>query len=867
MAVTDVGALKIRADYGQARIRRERLVSVTSGAYVPAGLKVKNGWSGFWGTKHSDGRTFETWVDPITSTLMLAPAPLLPSWQTTNTGIYARIPKSSFTFVDSTAWYESPKNGSASNYLILKDSDAASANRYGITTANFSANQPTYVSWFDWNWGADKAPRLVIGFGRLNTGIAPDTTNTAVGIAFYGDGQAEVWINGELSASYPYASKDDDETKQGQNTAQRFITAMIFPMGGGILVVTNQGGGFFHPLDGYDQNDPTQVITPEAPFWFLAPIGKAEVEVAKIQFPATAYRAALKTVWMEAPEAGEVPTFTVYASHSSTSAAPGDGVVAALQNTLVATPFVPDGVTRDCRTRLTLSGGPSSTPYVFGVMSGFDPIQEDTDDSEELDVTPQVTQWAMECPESWSGVKMSMTVRDPAAIDPEGTARLESIGSRPLAAVYVDADGEDRWLMDGISGDPEEEASIADYTKKVYLEARDYWSIFETVSFSDDFPLDGMTLGAAYDFMARSAGLSGDQIDIGADAYAFTLPQSAAGRGDWALLVKRGDKVAHWLERLHSEYSATFFMGVKPSADPLVRKVFTVMSPDELGREPKLRIFHRMAWAKTYIEDTEGVADAADIRWVAGHRTYRNQRKVTLRPESTDIWVMGIDRKTMRPILAHYPDRDRQDPSVAPSLRVLGWRGLLDKYGLYLPSLNTKNAVIRACKLLFKRLCHPRELIEWEGEQLIDPDTLLPLWRGDCVELEHSHHTEVEVDPDTGEETTIDVADVYLVRILSWSAASRLEVSDAAAERPSYVRPTRYTAEILVDVTEGLEGEPRGSDGVGHVSALAGTLKAALAAFRWKVAYTRTTGPEPAGDGPKPPIDVYILPDDDDEDA
>jgi hypothetical protein len=862
MPVTDVAALKVWLDHDQERVRRERLASVAQGAFVPAGVTSKSGWSPFWGDRDpGDSQTFLTWVDPITSTLMLTPAPLLPGWASTGTGIYARLAKANFTLNTPSLWYEAPKNGAASKYLVLQSSAAALADRSGVTTADYPANQPVYISWFDWNWGGDKVLAMAIGYGAT-AGLATAT----LAIAFYRDGQAEVWVSGSVAGTYPYTTKDDDETSSGASTSQRFVSAMIFPMSGGILVVTNQGGGFFHSLEGADENDPDQVLSPAGKLWFQAPVGKVEVEMAPIQFPTAAYRAALKTVWLEAPEVGEVPAFTIYSAYSQVGAVEGQGVAPSLQQTLAAAAFVPDGVTRDCRVRLDLTGGPSATPYIFGVTSSFEPLTDPTDDSEKIELTPNVTSLSLAVPEDPGGVQATFAVRDFGELDPEGLSRLDEIGSRPVALIYEDAAAEEKYLLDGISQDPDRSPGVQSWADRDVVTVRDWWGQFERITFSDDVPLDGMPLGDALDFLARSAGLSAAQIDIGDDANAYDLPLTPAGRGDWTTLIKRGDSVAKWVDQLHEQHCPTYYMAIRPSADPNVRKVFTLKSPEELGREPKTRIFRSIAWAKTYVEDTEGLTDPQDIRWVAGHRTYRNDRIRTIQPESNDIWVMGVDRKTLRPMLAHYPRREAQDVTAPPSERVAGWRGLIAKYGLYMPSLNSKTALFRAAKMLFKRLCFDRRLIEWESDLIIDPETLLPCWRGDVIELQHGQHTDIVVDELTGIETEVDVPDLYLVRIRSFDMTAQLEIGDASAERPCYSRPTRYTGEILAPIDDGGEGEPKGSDGLGYSSAMT-SLSAAVAEARAQFFYTGTSGPEPPGDGAKPPIDVYLLPDDDEEDA
>lgn len=699
-------SLVLTLNHAQRRIERDRIATLVSGFFEPDLVSAKplRGWDAEWGTR--DGNDdLQTWVDPITGRLMLTPAPLLKAWETTGSGIYARLGKSAFTFNDSSAWVEDAKNGSASKFLVLKDAAAGSADRSAVSTTTWPKNRPFYIAWFSSNWGDDKS--VVIEFGYNSS------ASDAAGVCFKvrGGGTVEVWKDGRIVGEGSLVGKNQTA---GQQTAGRFVSVMLFPCPQReVVLVSNLGGGFTHAFEDIDDSEVDPTITEATKFWFRVPDGKAEVEVAPIRFPASGYRAGIVTRSTVAPPAGEDPAFTRFYSE------PGYGTVSVAASVVeegdATVPFVPDGTVTDYRTRLDLTGDNEATPYCMGVMAEWPTQTELTDDSEETELQNYSLEATLDVPEHPSGVRASVVLKSPDEIDPGGSLGLKERANVPMLLEF-----DEITAVDGVTEPPEYVLTHQDETDRVRIAVRDRWKLLEQYRFSDPMPLDGLTLKEAFEIVATSAGFDLSELDIEDDSFNLPSAQGAGSRGDWNVLVEAGDTAAEWLERLRDTYAGTWFLGIVPTeTGPVLR----FRSPEDLDPEPV---------ATVYVSDEDAVADGVTEegwRYVARGFTERS-----LEPEANDVWVSGFDPKTRRPIVVHYPDTDSQDVTLAPSVRPANWLGEVRKYGYQEPALTTEDAVVRAAELLYKRLTPVRRLCEIECE-LLFKESGVPVWRGDVVTI------------------------------------------------------------------------------------------------------------------------------------
>lgn len=262
------------------------------------------------------------------------------------------------------------------------------------------------------------------------------------------------------------------------------------------------------------------------------------------------------------------------------------------------------------------------------------------------------------------------------------------------------------------------------------MAVRDEWKLLENYRFSDPIPLGSYSLAAAYALVATAGGLPLSRIYCSPSCASFVLdaaPATASGNG-MGPTIDVGDTAAEWLDRLHQTYAGTFFHGFRPNGASA--PVLSLIDPADtsgsgLPSTPSLTLYADYA-----------AAVAAGKSWQQVMRSYQTQ---VLEPESNDVWVMGADARTQKPIVAHLADLASQAVGTAPSSRPANWLGAIRKYGWVDPSISTI-AMAQACaQLLYNRLDPARTLVEFECEYLPG------IWRGDILELIPQSGTPVHV--------------------------------------------------------------------------------------------------------------------------
>jgi hypothetical protein len=692
-------ALSFALDHAQYRVHLDRLATLISGQFEPD-AELKNpvrGWSDRWGTTDANGDLL-TYVEPVKGALMLAPAPFLKAWQTTGTGIYARLGLSDVTLGDATKWKEHVMDGSASKFLKLTDSNAGSGARTILTNTTWPKNRPFYLGWFVADWGGEKRYRLECGWNNSASSAS------GVSLRFFADGSVEVWKNAVLVGK---GSLGDVQK------ANKVLAIALIPYRRReLLIVTPEGKGFSHTFDDIDENETDPTITGATKFWAYVPEGMADLELAPIRFPASAYRAGITSIFSEAPGSGETVETTLYRDN------PGYGAVTSSAKLVTAADaavdFLPDGVTRSARVRVDLTSDGEATPFAYGVQAEFPTQRQLTDDSEVKNLDEFTLSYSISFAEDASTTSVELVLNRPDELDPLGSIPLQV--NRPLEVTYGG-----RAFLDCFTEPVQFVEAHGDSNRRVTLRARDRWKSLENYRFQDPTPLDGLTLRQAVLKICKAAGIEEAETDIEDDA--FTLPSSGRGSsGDWSVLIEAGDTAADWLNRLKESYAGNWFLGIAPSpTGPVLR----FRSPETMDEEPLLTL---------YLTEAEALADGVPADQVR-NVVLRSFVETSLEPEANDIYVLGMDPRTRRPIAVHYPDTASQDPTTAPSARPDNWLGEIRRYGYLDPYLPTLAAVERCAELLYKRLTPRRYVAEVECEALLDPATLLPAWKGQVVTI------------------------------------------------------------------------------------------------------------------------------------
>ncbi len=746
--------LALTLDHEQPRVVRDRIAALISGKYEPALVsgKAASGWSQTYGTKDANDDLL-TWVDPVTGTLMLTPAPLLAAWNQNRSGIYARLTTTDYTGLTGSHWKDHQADGANSNYVTSDGTTEAA-----VTTATYAKNRGFYISWYNYSFGNDNEVYLECGWN------SSASSASGVSLKIFINGRIEVYKNGLLVSKA-------NQTITGNNPSadRKYVSLLLIPFRKRELLVYDirAQDGFSHVFDDIDEDDEDPTITDATNFWWNVPKGNASVECAPLQFPASAYRPSYVVYFGTPPPAGQDPTITVYSTN-------GTATGSMVQSTDPTTTFTADGTTAKARLRVDLTAGSSQTqtPFVYGVLGEWPADIGYTDASEETLLEDYTLSARLEAPESPDGMRLQITLKSPDEIDPGQIAGLLTVSNRPIIAqVGNDTDGYVP-LFDGVTMPVPWSESTSDATRRVQMEARGLWRLLENYHFSEATPLDGLTITEAFKFLCTSAGIPEDRLDVEDDP--TTLPIANGSRGDWSTLINIYDTPAEWIGRLKDAYVGTWFIGEVPTEDGVTKLKFA--SPEGLGDASKFTLFdnYQDAYDQLVLEGYSA-GDAAQLSFQRWAQTIKYS---SLEPEANEVWVMGLDPRTFLPIVARYKDTDSQDPTLPPSARPDNWLGEIRKAGYGQKILSTQTAVNAACTLLASRLTVRRYLAEFSCEMMFDASTGLPIWRGDVVTL-----------PDGND-----------YRIVSLSVTWDVEDPDTA-NGSANVRTATYVAEKLVEGT------------------------------------------------------------------
>lgn len=679
-----------------------------------------------------------TYVDPVTLSSMLLPAPRSAAWSTNGTGNNARYRLSDYVLTAS-KWVEDPILFASDWWIKGKDA-SGNPGEAVKTVASQPRNGGMYLAWYAANASQQDWIQMECGYGADPSN--PSTHPISL----------RIWSSGKVEV-YRYGVYQNDVNISGnqtpQQTANTFTDLLIIPFRRReVLLLSNRGGGgtcLFPDIDG-STTDPE--IVPSVPFWWYVPSGLAKVQCAPLKYASSGYICGIESYFRLPPATGSTAESLVACD------ANGGTVTAQLVDpSNVGTSFTPDGIKTVARVRLNLSGDSSHSPTAYAAHMAFPGTVKSTPDAATA-LDDWTVKLSLSVTDSPSDNRIASELKAPQEIIDAGVANLLTISNRPVEFRLTDGAAY-KLAFAGRSEPIRYILAPNDGARRVHLEARDHWKAFEHCLFSDPVPLDGQNIITAFRYLCHVAGFEDSDLDF--EELDFDLPSSdAPSKGDWSVEIKVGDTVADWLQRLHDDYMATWFMGWVPTATGFK---FRLKSPEGLGSVPALTLYA-----------TAGDAIASGVARVNIPRhIYRAYNDEVLEPEANDIWVTGLDLRTRRPIQAHKANLASQDPTTPVHLRAQ-WLGEIRKYGLFDPTICSQDALERAATILYDRLTPYRFIAEFVSDFLIKEDGT-PLWRGDVV--------------------TLDGLGDYRIKGFSAEYVKEPKTSD------SYWRPTRYTAELL----------------------------------------------------------------------
>lgn len=797
--MSETTKLRLELDYKQQRVLVDAQSVLAQGSY-PGRPDRLSGWD-------PNLLSSDVWQDPVTWSLFLRPNVKKPEWNTTGTGDFARTRASAMTFETPASWKEV---GHAFTSDYWQEADGLTADQSVITNSAYAANTPLFVSWFGNNAGQQRYVTLECGWNSTASGAS------GVSLRFWSDDEVEVWKDNEPKGVYKLGGS------KGQAAAQQqFQSVMLLPCRKReLLVVSGDNTGFSHVFDDLNEDDDEPTIVAAEKFWLNFPVVAGQTRSAKFQL------AQIKT----STSGTAVSKLLNFADSIRTAMAHDDAVLFAdlyggtvtgptslstffLVDSDGSTTFVPNGVKKECRVKVTLAGDGLQMLGLYGVLDGYKGLLEDTYDSA-FDIVPYVHECHLRVCESADSVSMSVALGRLDELEAawsasgnSGKLGIKTQTNRPVRGLFGTEETGRQLVIGGRSQNPKLELGFDDSVSVVHFEIRDRWAALERYVFREAVPLDGFLLQDALKYVvARVTGQDDpDRFDI--EETTLVIPSgSSQAAGEWGFLIEVGDRASEVVERLIDTFAADWFYGFVPNA---LRTVFRARSVSTMSSEPVVELFLEADQAVAYWMD-QGYGERQAVKMV-GYRTVHSYRQETLPPEATEVRVTGQDARTGLPIQAFSVFPDLEDPTTSPGDRPPGWRGEKEVAGYCDGALSTQTVVESACEKFANRVCVPRTLGEFDCFLLFKPDGSL-VWRGDVVRI-YDMRDRIGGDPGTPEYRDIRITSIECE--LAKEPDEELAETDPLAEWSN--RPATYTGELIVSDQDGWRARTRGA-GIDQIS-------------------------------------------------
>ena len=669
-----------------------------------------------WDRAYSTG-----WFDSVTNTVMPAPLPVTEGWSSNYSGLYARIPRSSYTLTTGSVWKQMEINAAGDYYLTATTLGTANT-EWVRTTSSYVANQGWYISAYVPNW-VDKS---ALPFLRVQWGYGSAST---IELVFRGDGSCIVYKNGIQKGVY---DQSDTNRNPGRNVTtssavgQRQVSLMMLPFKRRELLVTSTfGANFSHTFE--DLNDtPGNTIVPSGSFAWKVPYGRPTVQIAPVAYETTGIFYSKPIQLRYAPPVGATFDAQIWGDVVGTSA----GTVTTALSVVDAggSPYTPDGVIDTLRVKLTVTT-PSPYTQTYGVAAALASSTPDPTATYDgpVDITQYIDNLTLSVDET-SKTTLKMSARRQKLLD-AGVDQPQITGDRPIRVAISDSATPTPTYTDifrGTLAPPQiqyEQGDTSLHFSTLQFEGQDRSRDFELYYFQDGILYDGYTGEDAIGDMMSMAGYPPATYLEYNDAVGIEISRSPdIARGYSNFVPQRGDTIASMLQRLKTDYAATFVTGWSPTGSGYK---FQWSNPNDLTQTSVMTLY-------------QSVAAAAAGGVVAALQNKRVVRKMTAHyesPECNQITVIGQDPRTGDLIYAYEFDSASQTADTAPADRPYNWRGRPVPYILSDPSITSGLVAQQAMFSLKERLMTGRILIEWESDFLILSATNRPLWVRDVVTI------------------------------------------------------------------------------------------------------------------------------------
>lgn len=675
---------EVLIDTAQKRVKRPRIACVIGAL-----------------DEYSTAYYSDVYVEKSAGTAILYPAPMRPAWNSSFTGINARLAKTDFTLT-AASWIQRALNGSAGDYVL----DLQGANETVITAIDYDANQAWFVKWFVYGSGNDNFTQMECGMNSTATG--------AGGISFRLNptGRSEVWKDGVLQGIYNFCGE-----KKEQQIVGRYVWAIIIPglRRNGVLVITSEGGEFIHYFDDLDETDPATIVTPSTKFWWYVASGQAAVQVAPVYYPDSGYVCS-KTIYLaEVPGGAEVATSKVVAGLNG-----GTATAQFVKRANVALAYDPADATVQCRMRLDLGGVSGKSPFVYGAMVEYPALYAFTS-NEPLDLKPWVTELHFAAPESAASSELSVTFKNPTEIEDAGATLFRNIENRPL---NLTVDGVLFW--DGIGQEPQDQYHWNPEAEHVTTTFRDPWALLDDYVYRDPKIWDGDNFATFVENVLEDAGVFNHAVQT----TTYTIPDVPPGNGRFNCKAERGEKASQVLQRGFEAYAGLWLYFFRPEggAHKFIAGDDSTGGTFDPAVASVLTLYATIPAAKTAL-----TVDATEAR----ARVWRDFHEAPLPIEANFVKITGASLATGDPIEVQKSDYASMDPATTVALRPENWLGSFRPLGIYNRFVTSLDLAQRACEAKYDKVTKKYYCCEFDAPFLVRLDVSGdPLWKGHKITIE-----------------------------------------------------------------------------------------------------------------------------------
>lgn len=652
----------------------------------------------------------DTWIDPVTNSVFLRPAPMYDAFYTSNAGIYAKQTLAGLDKNGGHKWVEVERFPGAGK--VMQTSQAGDWIR---TSAALGANRAVCVGFHNYSAGDD--------FTTLSFGWGTTTDNTnGVVIELYSNGEFAIFKDGVSLGVY-----------EVNINANEWNTLVLIPCRHReLLIIANRSGGTRIVFEDITEDDASPVITPAQKFWVKNVTGSAQVQLFPMKFPSSGYLTSDLTSFSEPPSAsdsletwtndawagGAGQTYRLLGHPSYAGTVAGS---AAIRTTTDSGAFVNNGSNIQTRIRVSLTGDGNYSAAVYAAHVAYGSFVADTDDSEQFDDLLEYCQGVtLAVGDDDQGQEMTFNIRRPQELD-VSVFNIAGGVNRPVMLALGSVN-----IFDGVLSPTGIVRPLLDDTvQSLSVECRDYTALLESYVFDHRVPLDGLDWKDALIFVVNRSGWPSAQMNITDPGLTISaIPGAMAS--ELQTVIEPGDTALKWVRQLMEDYASTWEWGFRPTATGLE---FYALSQAVLGTTPHVTLYSTIDDAIS----VGGYSTDEAFEWV-----YRDYNDTQVEPEGNIVRVTGYDPRARRPIQAFKFDSASVDPTTVPSARPANWLGAPRRVALASPALNTQDEVDAATEEIYDRVTGSQFYAQVTCRCPLmgtDPD-MFPIWRSRNVELD-----------------------------------------------------------------------------------------------------------------------------------